>query len=721
MEVIKRSGEVVPFDKKKIRRAVDKAFQEVTGDVCHDKGVFVSVRLRAKKLGKEAPVSVEMIQDIVEKVLMERRYYDVAKAYIRYRYDHELARAKRTDTELLDMVRGDNEYWATENSNKNSKWVTTQRDYMAGIVSTDIARRYIFPKDAVAAHDAGIIHIHDMDYAAQNTLTNCGLINLEDVLQNGTVVNGVQIDKPHRLSTAMTIATQVVAAVASSQYGGCTISLAHLAPFVRLSHDRYFDKYKSWGFGDSQSEEFAQADTKKEVSDAIQTLSYQLNSLTTTNGQSPFVSICLYLGETKEYKSELAMLIEETLRQRIQGMKNKVGVYVTVAFPKLLYVLEEDNIHEDSPYWYLTELAAKCTAKRMVPDYISEKVMKQIKVDANGEGHCFPCMGCRSYLSVWDKNPNKYYGRMNLGVVTINLVDVALSSGKDEKKFWQLMEERTELCHKVQKVRIKRLESTRADVAPILWCDGAYARLKPEDTLYNLIHGGYCTASLGFSGLYECVKYMTGESHTSSEGKEFGLKVMRYLNSQCDAWTKQDNVQHSLYGSPIEATTYTFAKALHKRFGEVKDITDRNYITNSYHVPVFEKIDPFSKLALESEFQKLSTGGAISYTETSNLQDNIPAVLEVIKFIYDNIMYAELNTKSDYCQKCGYDGEIQLLFDKDRHRHYYKCPNCGNEDTGKMNIARRVCGYISTTVPNEGRLDEFAHRYVHLDDHAIGE
>jgi ribonucleoside-triphosphate reductase (formate) len=1018
MEVIKRSGEVVPFDKKKIRRAVDKAFQEVTGDVCHDKGVFVSVHLRAKKLGKDAPVSVETIQDIVEKVLMERRYYDVAKAYIRYRYDHELARAKRTDTELLDMVRGNNEYWATENSNKNSKWVTTQRDYMAGIVSTDIARRYIFPKDAVAAHDAGIIHIHDMDYAAQNTLTNCfsadtafitsegtktfndfydgspvvvrdknglwrdaivhcfgkqilytvtlqsgrseqqirctrnhrwvlkdgrvtenlqvgdslfllpdvassyvpetieeikafcygfvigdgsdipnnrgvrvrlcghkkddyagyfehcgyqisevpnsddvvatnkgefskqvfldsqawqmlstkqkialfhgyyaadgrcsrnmmhtsdkrslelilalapmagyyiasvrhdihdtndksdaslytitfrkknnnnnawrvkkiqksynnnhtqnvwcvvepvthtftlaagivtgncGLINLEDVLQNGTVVNGVQIDKPHRLSTAMTIATQVVAAVASSQYGGCTISLAHLAPFVRLSHDRYFEKYKSWGFGDSQSEEFAQADTKKEVSDAIQTLSYQLNSLTTTNGQSPFVSICLYLGETEEYKPELAMLIEETLRQRIQGMKNKVGVYVTVAFPKLLYVLEEDNIHEDSPYWYLTELAAKCTAKRMVPDYISEKMMKQIKVDASGEGHCFPCMGCRSFLSVWDKDPNKYYGRMNLGVVTINLVDVALSSGKDEKKFWQLMKERTELCHKVQKVRIKRLESTKADVAPILWCDGAYARLKPEDTLYNLIHGGYCTASLGFAGLYECVKYMTGESHTSPEGKEFGLKVMRYLNSQCDAWTKQDNVQHSLYGSPIEATTYTFAKALHKRFGEVKDITDRNYITNSYHVPVFEKIDPFSKLALESEFQKLSTGGAISYTETSNLQGNIPAVLEVIKFIYDNIMYAELNTKSDYCQKCGYDGEIQLLFNEDKCRHYYKCPNCGNEDTSKMNIARRVCGYISTTVPNEGRLDEFAHRYVHLDDHAIGE
>lgn len=719
MFVIKRDGRKVNFDGDKIDNAVRGAFKDVSNDDYDNETIEkVVTSVIAEVLSRSVEsISVEDIQDVVEEILMEYACFDVAKAYIRYRYEHELARQRHNDSELMEMIRGDNDYWTTENSNKNSKWVTTQRDYMAGIVSTDIARNFIFPKKAIEAHDQGIIHIHDMDYAAQNTLTNCCLINLEDVLQNGTVVNGVQIDKPHRLSTAMTIATQVVAAVASSQYGGCTISLTHLAPFVRLSHDRYFEKYKGWGFNDVDSEAYAQADTKKEVADAVQTLNYQLNSLTTTNGQSPFVSVCMYLGETEEYKDELAMLIEETLRQRIQGMKNRVGVYVTVAFPKLLYVLEEDNIREDSPYWYLTELAAKCTAKRMVPDYISEKMMKKIKVDSEGKGHCFPCMGCRSFLSVWDKDPNKYYGRMNLGVVSINLVDVALSSGRDEDKFWKLMEERTELCHDVQKVRIKRLENTKAEVAPILWCDGALARLKPEDTLSQLIHGGYCTASLGFAGLYECVKYMTGESHTTQRGREFGLKVMKFLDDKCDQWKQEDDVAHSVYGTPIESTTYTFAKALHKRFGEVPGITDRDYITNSYHVPVFEHIDPFSKLKKESEFQKLSTGGSISYVETSNLQDNMPAVLEVIKFIYDNIMYAELNTKSDYCQKCGYSGEIQLLYNEKEHKHYYKCPNCGNEDTNKMNIARRVCGYISTTVPNEGRLDEIANRYVHLDDH----
>lgn len=692
LKVEKRSGKIVPFDPEKIKAAVNGAFSDVNGTECSDNSVFVHIIRNINAYAEfHDTIGVEQIQDIVEKSLMEKGYYNVAKAYIKYRYEHELARQKHNDSELMDMIQGDNEYWSTENSNKNSKWVTTQRDYMAGIVSTDLARNYIFPKDAVAAHDAGIIHIHDMDYAAQH-ITNCSLINLEDILQNGTVVNGVRIDKPHRLLTAMTIATQVVAAVASSQFGGCTISLTHLAPFVRMSYDRYFKKYKSWGFDDKKSKEFAQRDTEKEVSDAVQTLNYQLNSLSTTNGQSPFVSVCMYLGETEKYKSELAMLIEEVLRQRIQGMKNRTGQYVTVAFPKLLYVLEEDNIHEDSKYWYLTELAAKCTAKRMVPDYISEKVMKQTKVDANGEGHCFPCMGCRSFLSVWPQDSNKYYGRFNIGVVTINLVDAALSSGGDEKKFWRLMEERTELCHEVQKVRIKRLENTKAEVAPILWCDGAFARLKPEDTLYSLIHGGYCTASLGFAGLYECVKYMMGVSHTSPKGREFGLKVMQFLDDKCDQWKKEDNVAHSVYGSPIESTTYTFAKALHKRFGEIPSITDRDYITNSYHAPVFEKIDPFSKLALESEFQKLSTGGAISYVETSNLQNNIPAVLEVIKFIYDNIMYAELNTKSDYCQECGYSGEVQLLYNDKIHKHYYKCPNCGNEDTSKMNIARRVCG-----------------------------
>lgn len=694
MFVIKRDGRKVNFDVDKIDNAVRGAFKDVSNDDYDNETIEkVVTSVIAEVLSRSVEsISVEDIQDVVEEILMEYACFDVAKAYIRYRYEHELARQRHNDSELMEMIRGDNDYWTTENSNKNSKWVTTQRDYMAGIVSTDIARNFIFPKKAIEAHDQGIIHIHDMDYAAQNTLTNCCLINLKDVLQNGTVVNGVQIDKPHRLSTAMTIATQVVAAVASSQYGGCTISLTHLAPFVRLSHDRYFEKYKGWGFNDADSEAYAQADTKKEVADAVQTLNYQLNSLTTTNGQSPFVSVCMYLGETEEYKDELAMLIEETLRQRIQGMKNRVGVYVTVAFPKLLYVLEEDNIREDSPYWYLTELAAKCTAKRMVPDYISEKMMKKIKVDSEGNGHCFPCMGCRSFLSVWDKDPNKYYGRMNLGVVSINLVDVALSSGRDENKFWKLMEERTELCHDVQKVRIKRLENTKAEVAPILWCDGALSRLKPEDTLSQLIHGGYCTASLGFAGLYECVKYMTGESHTTQRGREFGLKVMKFLDNKCDQWKQEDDVAHSVYGTPIESTTYTFAKALHKRFGEVPGITDRDYITNSYHVPVFEHIDPFSKLKKESEFQKLSTGGSISYVETSNLQDNIPAVLEVIKFIYDNIMYAELNTKSDYCQKCDYSGEIQLLYNEKEHKHYYKCPNCGNEDTNKMNIARRVCG-----------------------------
>ena len=724
MYVIKRSGEQVDFDENKITVAVNKAFQEVQQSDCWDGSVFSEIQSQIEREAFEKDnITVEEIQDIVEQVLMEKKFYKVAKAYIRYRYDHEIARARNTDNELLDMVQGNNEYWETENSNKNPKWVTTQRDYMAGIVSTDIARRYIFPKNVIAAHDAGIIHIHDMDYAAQNTLTNCCLINLADILQNGTVVNGVKIEKPHKLSTAMTIATQVVAAVASSQYGGCTITLSHLAPFVRASHDRYLEKYLDWGFSKENAQKYASIDTKKEISDAVQTLNYQLNSLTTTNGQSPFVSVCLYLGETDEYKTELAALIEEVLRQRIQGMKNRVGVYVTVAFPKLLYVLEEDNIHEDSPYWYLTELAARCTAKRMVPDYISEKVMKRIKVDANGEGHCFPSMGCRSFLSPYlDKSGKpKYYGRFNVGVVTINLADAALSSGGDFNKFWLLLEERTELCHEALKKRIERLCDTRAEVAPILWCDGALARLDPKDKLDKLIHGGNATASLGFSGLYECVKYMTGYSHTAPTGRDFGLKVMHFLNNKCDEWKEQEDIAYSSYGSPIEATTYTFAKHLHERFGKIKGITDRDYITNSYHVPVFEKIDPFSKLEMESEFQELSTGGAISYTETSNLQNNIPAVLEIIKFIYDNIMYAELNTKSDYCQECGYDGEIQLLYNKDKHRHYYKCPNCGNEDTSKMNIARRVCGYISTTVPNEGRLDEIANRYVHLDDHAIGE
>lgn len=742
--ITKRDGRQVQYDRSKIENAVRAACLDVglSEDESADVGVLVADGFEEYGYDKN-DMTVEEVQDIVETLLMEESYTEVAKAYILYRYEHTLRRQQRTDEEILSMVGNQNDYWATENSNKNSKWVTTQRDYMAGIVSTDIARNFIFPKECIDAHDKGIIHIHDMDYMAQSTLSNCSLINLEDMLQNGTVVNGVQIDKPHRLSTAMTIATQIIAAVASSQYGGCTITLTHLAPFVRLSYLQFYDKYVNWGFSDKEAEKYAQVDLKKEVADAVQTLNYQLNSLTTTNGQAPFISVTMYLGETEEYKPELAMLIEEVLRQRIRGMKNRVGVYVTVAFPKLLYVLEEDNIRHDSKYWYLTQLAAKCTAKRMVPDYISEKKMKEIK-----DGDCFPCMGCRSFLTPdrftetlgnianagnYDGKP-KYYGRFNVGVTTINLVDAALSAKKIcedeglsvtqenlEKYFWPLMEGRTELCHKVQQIRAERISKTKAEVAPILWCDGAFARLDKDDTLDKLVHNGYATSSIGFAGLYECVKVVTGESHTQKNGKEFGLRVMRFLNAQCDKWKAEENIDYSIYGSPIESTTYTFQKGLHKRFGTVEGITDRDYITNSYHVPVFEKISIFDKFALESEFQNLAPGGAISYGEGCDLTNNLEVVEAVIQYIYDTIMYAELNFKSDYCQECGYDGEIELKYDEKARKHYYQCPNCGNLDTDKMNIARRVCGYISTTVPNEGRLGDIADRYVHIDDHELGE
>lgn len=746
-DVVKRDGRIVSFDSHKISSAIGGAAKEVGVDMNYNSNLIAEEI--SNNVVDNSSITVEEIQDIVEQKLMEHGFYDVAKAYIRYRYEHELARQKRNDKDLMDMVQGTNDYWNTENSNKNSRWVTTQRDYMAGIVSTDLARKYIFPREVIEAHDAGIIHIHDMDYAAQNTLHNCCLINLDDMLQYGTVVNGVSIDKPHRLSTAMTIATQIIAAVASSQYGGCTITLTHLAPFVRMSFQRHMQKYLDWGFDFDESEKMAKTDTQKEIADAVQTLNYQLNSLTTTNGQAPFISVMMYLGETEEYKEELAALIEEVLKQRIKGMKNRVGVYVTVAFPKLLYVLEEDNITPDSKYWYLTELAAKCTAKRMVPDYISEKVMKNLKLSKGeiaGNGDCYPCMGCRSFLTPdrsgngfsnvanaynWDGKP-KYYGRFNIGVSTINLADAALSARKMcidngeeptqenmEKYFWPLMDERTELCHTAQRIRAERLSNTKAEVAPILWCDGALARLNPDETLDKLIHGGYCTSSLGYAGLYEAVKTITSKSHTEPGGYSFGIAVMQFLNDQCAKWKAAEDIDYSVYGTPIESTTYTFAKGLRKRFGVLEGITDRDYVTNSYHVPVFEKIDAFDKLAIEADFQKLSPGGAISYVETCNLQDNIPAVEEVMKFIYYHIMYAELNTKSDYCQVCGYDGEIELKYDGEKH--YYECPNCGNKDTSKMNIARRVCGYISTTVPNEGRLDEFANRYVHLDDHDIEE
>lgn len=613
------------------------------------------------------------------------------------------------------MIDGESEYWNTENSNKNAKIVTTQRDYLAGITSTDITRRFLLPEDIVKAHDAGIIHFHDADYFAQNALHNCDLINLEDMLQNGTNINGVMIEKPHKFLTAMTIATQIITAVSSSQYGGATVTLTHLAPFVRDSYNKYLEKYKERKLTPEQCEQFAREDVAKEVRDGVQTFQYQVNSMTTTNGQAPFLSVCMYLGETDEYKEELAMIIEEFLKQRIQGMKNEKGVYITPAFPKLLYVLEEDNIHEDSKYWYLTRLAAECTAKRMVPDYISEKKMKELKIDKNGNGNCYPCMGCRSFLTPYvdpETGKPKYYGRFNQGVVTINLVDVALSSDGDFEKFWQIYDERLELCHKALQIRHERLAKAISDVAPILWQHGALARLGKGESIHKLLHGGYSTISLGYAGLYECVKYMTGHSHTDNgKGKEFAMQVMQKMNDVCKIWKAAEDIDYSVYGTPIESTTYKFAKCLKKRFGVVPGITDRGYITNSYHVPVFEEIDAFSKLKLESEFQRLSPGGAISYVETPNLQNNLEAVLQIIKFIYDNIMYAELNTKSDYCQKCGYTGEILI----DDNLEWY-CPNCGNRDHATLNVARRTCGYIGTNFWNKGRTQEIKERVLHIDN-----
>ena len=571
------------------------------------------------------------------------------------------------------------------------------------------------PEEIVKAHDEGILHFHDADYFAQNALHNCDLINLEDMLQNGTNINGVMIEKPHKFLTAMTIATQIITAVTSSQYGGATVTMSHLAPFVRDSYNRYLKKYKDRKLTSEQCEKFAKEDVLKEIKDGVQTFQYQVNSMTTTNGQAPFLSVCLYLGETEEYKYELSLIIEEILKQRIEGMKNEKGVYITPAFPKLLYVLEEDNIHEDSKYYYLTKLAAECTAKRMVPDYISEKKMLELKINKNGEGNCYPCMGCRSFLTPYvdpTTNKGKYYGRFNQGVVTLNLVDIALSSGGDKDKFWKIYDERLELCHKALKLRHERLAKATSDIAPILWQHGALARLEKGESIHPLLHGGYSTISLGYAGLYECVKYMTGNSHTDGgKGKEFAIEVMQKLNDACSAWKEVEDIDYSVYGTPIESVTYKFAKCLKKRFGEIKGINDKNYVTNSYHVPVFEEIDAFSKLKLESDFQKLSPGGAISYVETPNLQNNLEVVLQVIKFIYDNIMYAELNTKSDYCQKCGYTGEVLI----DDNLDWY-CPNCGNRDHDTLNVARRTCGYIGTNFWNKGRTQEIRDRVLHIDN-----
>ena len=714
MKVIKRDGHMVDYCPEKIEIAIKKAHEEVQEE---DRVSDTQIKNIIKYIEslKKRRILVEDIQDIIEMRLMTLNKFALAKEYITYRYTRELVRkSNTTDLSIKELIDGESDYWNTENSNKNAKVVTTQRDYIAGITSTDISRRFLLPEDIVKAHDEGIIHFHDMDYFAQNALHNCDLINLEDMLQNGTNINGVMIEKPHRFLTAMTIATQLITAVNSSQYGGATITMTHLAPFVRESYNRFLDKYKKRKFTKAQCEKYAKEDLAKEITDGVQTFQYQINSMTTTNGQAPFLSVCLYLGETDEYKEELAMIIEEILKQRTMGMKNEKGVYITPAFPKLLYVLEEDNIHEDSKYYYLTELAAKCTAKRMVPDYISEKIMKKLKVDKNGNGQCFPCMGCRSFLTPYvDSNGKpKYYGRFNQGVVTINLVDAALSSDKDMDLFWKIMDERLELCHRALQARHKRLSKVTSDVAPILWQHGALARLGKGESIHELLHHGYSTISLGYAGLYECVKYMTGHSHTDGgKGKEFGLEVMRRLNAACNKWKEEEDIDYSVYGTPIESTTYKFAKCLRERFGKIKGITDRDYITNSYHVPVFEEIDAFTKLKLESEFQELSPGGAISYIETPNLTNNLDAVMEVIKFIYDNIMYAELNTKSDYCQECGYEGEILL----DDDLEWY-CPNCGNRDHDKLNVARRTCGYIGTNFWNKGRTQEIKERVIHIDN-----
>lgn len=719
--IIKRNGDIKPFDKEKIVLAISKAYH---GEDIPNYVYAIADKIEAMATESEDYLSVEEIQDKVENLLMEFDK-ETAREYIRYRFQREIRRAT-TDKAILSLMSGTNDYWNKENSNKDAVVVTTQRDYLAGITSTDIAKRFLLPEEVVYAHEEGIIHEHDMDYMAQNALTNCCLINLEDMLQNGTVMNGVHINKPRRLLTATTIATQIITAVASSQYGGTTISLTHLAPFVRSSYEYYCKKYQQRNFSNEEVEKYALEDLNKEISDAVQTFNYQINSMSTTNGQAPFLSVNMWVSENPEYAKETAMLIKEFLLQRIEGMPNEQGVMTTPAFPKLLYILDEDNVTPTSPYWYLTELAAKCTAKRMVPDYISAKKMREYKINRFGQGDVYPCMGCRAFLTPdrcsenyakttdYSSVTGKYYGRFNNGVTTINLADAAFSSKGDFKEFWRLMEERTELCHKGLKARLDRLEQITSDVAPILWQYGAFARLEKGESIKELLHHGYSTASLGFAALYECVKYMTGHSHSdSAEGEKFGLEIMEFLNAKCNQWKQAEDIDYSVYGTPIESTTYKFASNLKRRFGDdifIKlDGHDRNYITNSYHIPVFEKIDAFSKLAIESKFQQLAPGGAISYIETANLTSNIEAVEQVMKFIYDNIMYAELNTKSDYCQVCGYDGEILV----DDNMEWY-CPNCGNRDQHKMNVARRTCGYIGSHFWNYGRTQEIKERVVHL-------
>ncbi|RGG87059.1 anaerobic ribonucleoside-triphosphate reductase [Ruminococcus sp. AF17-11] len=723
MRIIKRNGSEEDFNIEKIINAVKKAngsgeHKFLTDEQIEDVADYVEYK--CNKIRRA--VSVEEIQDMVEDQLMAKGAFELARRYVRYRYNRSLVRkANTTDNRILSLIECNNEEVKQENSNKNPTVNSVQRDYMAGEVSRDLTRRMLLPADIVEADKEGIIHFHDSDYFAQH-MHNCDLVNLEDMLQNGTVISDTLIERPHSFSTACNIATQIIAQVASNQYGGQSISLAHLAPFVQVSREKIrretLAEIEELGVHPTEEKinDIVEQRLRKEVNRGVQTIQYQVVTLLTTNGQAPFVTVFMYLNEAKneQEKHDLAMIIEETLKQRHKGVKNEKGVWITPAFPKLIYVLEEDNITEDSKYWYLTELAAKCTAKRMVPDYISEKVMLQSKIDKNGEGHCFTCMGCRSFLTPYvDENGKpKYYGRFNQGVVTVNLIDIGLSAGKDLDKFWKIFDERMELCHRALQCRHERLTGTLSDAAPILWQYGALARLKKGEKIDKLLHGGYSTLSLGYAGLWECVYSLIGKKLTEKEGKELGLKIMQKLNDCCAKWKKEENIDYSIYGTPLESTTYKFAKCLQKRFGIIKGVTDKNYITNSYHVHVTENIDAFSKLKLESEFQALSPGGAISYVEVPNMQDNIPAVLQVIKFIYDNIMYAELNTKSDYCQVCGYDGEIKIVHDDGKL--VWECPNCGNRDQDKMNVARRTCGYIGTQFWNQGRTQEIEERVLHL-------
>lgn len=727
MNVIKRNGKEVRFDIDRITRAIRAANEDVSeNDRIQDEEIINIANKVTKACAKyNRAVSVEEIQDIVEKNLAQvKNGFNVAKQYMLYRYRQAILRKQNTtDAKILSTVNLENEEVKQENSNKDPIIIPTQRDYIAGEVSRDLTERYLLPAEITDAHRKGIIHFHDSDYFVQKA-HNCDLVNLEDMLQNGTVISGTLIEKPHSFSTACNIATQIMAQVASSQYGGQTMSLAHLAPFVEVSRKKIKEELEldliSANASISSQEEFdkiVERRVRREVKRGVQTIQYQVNTLLTSNGQTPFVSLNLYLGEakTEKEKEDLAMIIEEVLLQRIQGTKNAEGVWITPAFPKLLYVLEPDNVKEDGKYWYLTELAAKCTAKRMVPDYISEKVMLQDKIDKNGNGNCYPCMGCRSFLTPYvnDNGEPQYYGRFNQGVVTINLVDAACSSKRNMDKFWKILNERLELCHKALQIRHERLTGTPSDVAPILWQHGALARLKKGEPIDKLLHGGYSTISLGYAGLWECVYYLSGKKLTEPEGKELGLSIMKALNDATTTWKLAENIDYSLYGTPIESTTYKFSKCLQERFGIIEGVTDKNYITNSYHVKVTEEIDAFSKLALESEFQRLSPGGAISYVEVPNMQGNIPAVLAVIKFIYDNIMYAELNTKSDYCQLCGFDGEIKIVKNSDG-KYIWECPHCHNQDQSTMNVARRTCGYIGSNYWNQGRTQEIKERVLHL-------